>query len=120
MSNLRPYLEDYVKTINHLLANHQDDSIIKAAKQTWGATDPTDPRYLVFVGGSRARSPLPPGDTAGGDAHLPNSIPYLKEYVKTIDDLLANHQDDSIIKAAKQTWGEKDPRYLVFIGGGIL
>lgn len=75
MSNLRPYLEDYVKTINHLLANYQDDdAIIDAAERLW---EEEDPRYLVFIerGLYTPRMPFSPKDTAGGDVHRPNEIP---------------------------------------------
>ena len=72
MSKLRPYLEDYVKTINQLLANYQDDgAIIKAAREIWGEKDL---RYLVFLS-DRIRMPQSPLDTAGGDVNRPNEIP---------------------------------------------
>lgn len=75
MSKLRPYLENYVKAINELLAKHPDDkAIIQAAEQIW---IPQDPRWLVFIECDRynLRMPSSPQNTAGGDVYRPNEIP---------------------------------------------
>jgi len=75
MNKLRPYLENYVKTINELLAKHPDDkAIIKAAEQIWPSSDP---RWLVFLecGPHNLRMPSSPPDTAGSDVYRPNETP---------------------------------------------
>ena len=128
MSQLRPYLEEYITTINPILHTHSDDKGIKqAASKAW--PDKNDPRALIFLKGGLRFTTNPQNAGGGDDARLVNEMPQstttgpisdlrlmVENYVNAISVILQTCKEDSeMISKAEDRWPNKnDPRRLVF------
>jgi len=127
MSQLRPYLEEYITTINQILHSHSDDKGMKlAAEKAW--LDKTDPRPLIFLKGGLRFTTNPQNAGGGDDARLVNEMPQstttgpisdlrlmVEQYVNAISVILQTCGEDSeMIIKAEDKWPKDDPRRLVF------
>jgi len=107
MSQLRTYLEDYIKTLQTLQAQYSDNqALLDAAEDKWGAEDY---RFMVLQESPKGvRWPNKSGEPSPEEQKPENEpnelIDWLPSYVRDCQKVSRAGDDEAVLKEAAKTW----------------